>query len=142
VAEQIGGGPRTRRTFGFWVVVVLAVAVWALLVFAHGRTVWFSISGPVVPVQVVGCQGSPHGSTCTGVWRPTGEPEKTVTIHGDIWALKGETVNVRIHGDDAWATTNNRELSRAEMELGFWGIGGLIVIVVSLVAFGRRKSAL
>jgi Protein of unknown function (DUF2510) len=138
MAQRTGGG-RRRRTAGFWIVWILVVPVWALIVFSNARTIWFSFSGPVVPVEVVGCQaGGKNTSICTGVWRPTGEPEKTVRIHELRWALPRETVDVRIHGDEAWAK-NDATITRAFLEIGFWGIGGLIFAFVVVVVV--RKSA-
>ncbi len=136
---------RTRddlRALGFLILAIPVVPLCALLVFSSARTLWFTASGPVVPVEVVECHAPGKYSYCTGVWRPTGEPEKTVTIHGRV--APHETVDVRIHGDEAWANDKGL-INRAWSEIGFWGIGGLIFMLAGVFfavrAGAARKSA-
>jgi hypothetical protein len=92
VTEQTGDGRRVR---GGWVVWLLLAVPFAAILIAQGRNVLFAVWGPVVPVEVVECHGNLKRSSCTGVWRPTGEPEKTVTIHGGV--APRTTVNVRMY---------------------------------------------
>jgi hypothetical protein len=114
------------------------VLVWAWLVFWSARPVFFAVSGPVVPIKVVECPfSSGRQGSCTGVWQPPGEPEKKVTIYGRR-AFPDETVNARIHGDEAWALEKG-EIEKKASHLAFLGIGGLFVMVVFLVALAPRK---
>lgn len=135
MTEQTGGGRRVR---GGWVVYLLFAVPFAAILIAEGRDVLFAVWGPVVPVEVVKCHESSKGmeNYCTGVWRPTGEPEKTITIHGE--APQG-TANVRIHGDDAWAYDEGM-ISKKLFYVGFWGLVGLFVVIV-LVVYARKPKS-
>jgi hypothetical protein len=92
-------------------------------------------SRPLVPVEIVECHPVTKGSVCTGVWRPTGEPEKTVTVHGDV--DPHETVNARIHGAEAWP--EGHAISFYAVLL--IGLGVLCLgMVVVLVRMGRKSA--
>jgi hypothetical protein len=132
VTEQTGDG---RRVQGVGLVLVLLAVPAAALFISGARDVWFSAYGPEVPVQVVECHcKSSKNCRCTGVWQPTGEPEKTVTIHGEV-PTHG-TVDVRIHGNEAW--THDAMWKKS----GFFTMGlGLVCLVALIVtAIVRRKS--
>jgi hypothetical protein len=134
VAERTGGG---RRILAWVVVLGLAILpVWAS--YRGVQLIWFSVSGPVVRVKVVECHSVTKGSACTGVWRPTGEPERTVTMHGD--ARGHDTVNARIGGDEAFLDDDRDET--IVFGLGFLGCGvaGLALLVVVIVRANRKSD--
>jgi hypothetical protein len=134
VAERTGGG---RRSVGFYGVLLLLALGSAWMLFSGVRLLWLTHSGPVVPVEIVQyCHGGKNTSTCTAVWRPTGEPEQTVSVRTRGYPLPHETVNVRIHGDEAFAD-DMRHSKSVWVPIG-WGLVGIVVPVVAVVA--SRKS--
>jgi DivIVA domain-containing protein len=130
-------GPPTHRTVGSRLarggrfLAVLVIGLFGLWVIAWaGYGLWAGYSGIAVRVDIAECgqtsifgpMKGPGGTftyDCSAVWRPADGREQMVTVHFLRHPHEGQTVDVHVHGDQAYTNSG-------------WAIAYLVLGIVFL----------
>ncbi len=131
IASRLGRGGRLG-VFVFALLPLLMI-VWA------GHGLWAQHSGVPARVEIADCwstsifgpnthntEGS-FTSDCSGVWRAADGREQMVTVHFVRKAHRGETVDVHLHGNEAYANSGWVLVSLA---IGIVLLGLLLMLVL------------
>ncbi|MBB5163721.1 hypothetical protein [Mycobacterium sp. AZCC_0083] len=134
------GGNKDGRLAGIYrVAFIVFIALGSLGSFyLAGYHFWALHHGIGARVEVVECTGGKN-TTCTGVWRPTGEPEQTVWFPDGEGLNNGDTVDTHIQGNQAFVSTYPNMVFSVIIPLVL-GCAGLGFVVYTIRGETRKRA--
>jgi hypothetical protein len=119
--------------FGLWVIAWAGYGLWA----GHSGVPARVVIGDCGHTSLFGPMKGPKGSftsDCSAVWRPADGSEQMVTVHFVRRPHEGHTVDVHLHGDQAYTSSG--------WVIAYLALGIVFVGAFSLILwFGRPSRA-